>query len=545
MVNLKQNLINTFYYENAINSNKKLKMRNIKQIIILIAIMLLCNKGIAQITKAFPKEINTIKMTAPGVTVVGTDDALYGIDKDGKELWKNEKLKKIKESQIQILDGSELIYITSFKGNYLINVLTGQHYGGTEDGVIYGARVVHGTNQVWIIRKYNAIDVWDIATNKKLYRLDNIHIPHGLNSSNQTASQAKNFIGVQPIAFTGKETAILHIGLGSLCEYNLISGKPIWQFNWEPYKVKKPKPKGKGDRSSDLKRGYGMMKLDKATNTLYFPFRNILIAVDAKTGKAKWDIKANKIGKAKEIYITDDGVVLLTPKGLQLIDKATGISKWDKPIKIKGVDGGLLINNEGKFYVISKKSIEKIDIASSTSTTLVDKIKFQGGDSFSSLELFNDLIVLSGSQNVVGVNKTSGEILFSTYYKAPGSSIMSIAQNAVLAGVSIAATQNSRNLNSRNANANSGEYTYHQYTPALRSSGGSTTVEAGKNLYISTKFKDDDTKGFGIAKVNKETGKTLKKIVIGDRDPLYVVDENEGVIFYKSDKKTLDIKSLK
>ncbi len=520
-------------------------MRNLKQCTLLLVTMLMANVGFAQKTKTFPKEINSIKMTAPGVAVVGTDDALYGIDKDGKGLWKNEKLKKIKESQIQILDGSELIYIASFRGFHLVNVLTGQLYGGTEDGTIYGARVVHGTNQVWIIRKHNAIDVWDIATNKKLYTIDNIELPHGLNSSNQTASQSKDFIGVQPIAFTGKETAILHLGLESLCEYNLISGKPIWQFDWGSYNVKKPKPKGKGDRASDLKRGYGVMKLDKPTNTLYFPFRNILIAVDTKTGKAKWDIKANKIGKAKEIYITDDGVVLLTPKGLQLIDKETGMPKWDKPIKIKGANGGLLINDEDKFYVISKKSIEKIDIANRTSTTLVDKIKFQGGDSFSSLELFNDLIVLSGSQNVVGINKTSGEIMFSTYHKAPGSSIMSIAQNAVLAGVAIAATQNSRNLNSRNANANSGEYTYHQYTPALRSSGGSTTVEAGKNLYISTKFKDDDIKGFGIAKVNKETGKTLKKIVIGDRDPLYVVDENEGVIYYKSDKKALDIKSLK
>jgi hypothetical protein len=517
-------------------------MRQLKQCIMLLTIMLIANTAIAQKTKTFLKEINSINMTAPGVAVVGTDDALYGIDKDGKELWKNEKLKKIKATQIEILEGSELIYISSFRGSFLINVLSGEIYGDSEP--TYGARVVHGTNQVWIIRKYNAIDVYDIETKKKLYRLDNISLPYGLNSSNQTDSQSKDFIGVQPIAFTGKETAILHLGLESLCEYNLVSGKPIWHFNWEPYNVKKPKPKGKGDRASDLKRGYGMMKLDRTSHTLYFPFRNILIAIDSKTGKAKWDIKANKIGKAKDIFITDEGIVLLTPKGLQLIDKETGMPKLDKPVKIKGLDGGLLIKDEDDFYVVSKKSIEKIDVVNRTSTTLVEKIKFQGGDSFSSLELFDDIIVLSGSQNVVGVNKISGEIMFSTYYKAPGSSIMSIAQNAILTTVAIAATQNSRNLNSNAASPGS-EYTYHQYTPALRSSGGSNSAESGKNLYVSTKFKDTDAKGFGIAKVNKETGKTQKKVVIGNRDPIYVVDENEGIIYYKSDKKTLDIKSLK
>ena len=61
-------------------------MRNLKQCTLLLVTMLMANVGFAQKTKTFPKEINSIKMTAPGVAVVGTDDALYGIDKDGKEL---------------------------------------------------------------------------------------------------------------------------------------------------------------------------------------------------------------------------------------------------------------------------------------------------------------------------------------------------------------------------------------------------------------------------------------------------------------------------
>lgn len=511
--------------------------------LVMITLFVSVSSLFAQKTKTFPKEINSIKMTAVGVAVVGTNDALYGINKDGEELWKNEKLKKIKESQIEILEGSELIYIASFRGFHLINVLTGESYGGTEDGTIYGARVIHGTNQVFIIRKYNNIDVWDIATNKKLYRLDNVSLPHGLNSSNQTDSQSKSFNGVQPIAFTGKGTAILHLGLGSLCEYNLISGKPIWQFDWKPYRVKKPKG-DKGDRPSDLKRGYGIMKLDNSTNTLYFPFRNILIAIDTKTGKAKWDVKAHKTGKVRDIYITDEGIVVLTSKGLQLIDKETGTTKWDKPIKIKGADSGLIFLDQSEFYIVSNKSIDKIDIANKTSTTLVEKIKFEGGDSFSSLEMINDVIVLSGSQNVIGVNKESGEILFSTYYKAPGSSVMAIARNAVRAGTAMAASVNSQRLNSRNANVNSGKYTYYQYTPAMISSGGSNSVNEGKNLYISTKFKDEDAKGFGVANVDKKTGETIKKIVIGDRNPMYVVDENAGVMYFKSDKTVLQIKSV-
>ena len=213
--------------------------------------------------------------------------------------------------------------------------------------------------------------------------------------------------------------------------------------------------------------------------------------------------------------------------------------KWKKPIKIKGAEGGLLINNEGTFYIVSKKSIEKIDIANQKSIPFTDKIKFDGGDSFSGLELINGVIVLSGSQNMVGIDKESGKILYTTYYKAPGMSFKTIAQNIALAAVAMTATMNSYNLNS-----SLGNKTYYQYTPAMRSSGGSASTDAGKSLYISTKFKDEEADGFGIAKVDKENGKTTEKVVIGDRDPVYVVDENNGVIFYKSDKKSMTIKEI-
>lgn len=510
-------------------------MRKIKKTSLILMMLISYLSAFNQITKEFPKEINSISMTAPGVAVVATDDALYGIDKDGKELWKNEKLKKMDVSKIEILEGSEFIFITSFRGSFLINVINGELYGA--DGVVYGARVVHGANQVWVIRKYNAIEVWDIASKKALYKLDKIGLPFGLNSSNQTDSQAKNFIGVQPIAYVDNETAILHLGLGQLGEYNLLTGDPIWNFDWKPYKVKKPNGE-KGDRPSDIKRGYGVMKLDNPTNTLYFPFREMLIAIDTKTGKAKWDIKANKTGKVNDIYIIDEGVVVRTPKGIQLIDKETGMTKWDKPIKVKG-SKGLLVNNEGTFYVVSKNSIEKIDISKRTSETLAEKIKFEGDDSFSSLELINGVVVLSGSQNVIGINKESGEMLFTTYYKAPGASFKTIAQNIALAGIAMTATYNSYDNNSR-----AGNKTYYQYTPAMRSNGGTGSTEGANNLYIKTKFKDAETKGTGIAKVNKETGETTNKLVLENKEPIYVVDENSGVIFFNSGKTSLTIKEI-
>ncbi|MGB0391335.1 MAG: PQQ-binding-like beta-propeller repeat protein [Salibacteraceae bacterium] len=514
-------------------------MKNLKQISLGILILFLSIGSFAQQTISFPKEINSMKLTAPGVVIVATDDALYGLDKNGTQLWKKEKLKKVDAHKIEILEGSELILVHGgFRtGVVVINVLTGE-YIGANDGPIYGARVIHGTNQVWIIKKYNKIDVWDIKSNVKQYAFDKVSLPYGLESSNQTDSQAKHFKGAQPITYTSESSAILHIGVGQLGEFNLNNGTPIWQFDWKPYKVKKPKD-GKGDIASTPGRGFAVMKIDKETNTIYFPFRNILIAVDSKTGKPKWDVKANKFQKVNDIHVTKDGIVVKTPNGIELIDPKTGNKVWDKPIKIKGSEGGVLVQNEGAFYVVAKNTIEKVDITNRKSKTLTDKIKFKGGESFSSLELVNNIVVLASEQNMVGVDKNSGAIKYQIYLKPPGPSVLDVAGNVVLATVAVAATANSMNVN-----AQSGSKTYYQYTPAMMNSGGSKTQNNDQNQYINTKFNETGSKGFGVAKVEKESGKIVNKIVLGTRDPEYVVNPQSKMIFYKSDKTTLTLKSV-
>ena len=125
-------------------------MKNVVKVSLVCLLWVGFQSAQSQSTKEFPKDINSIKMTAPGVAVVGTDDALYGIDKDGKELWKNDKLRKIDATRIEILEGSELILVQGGLkggGTRVLNVLTGADYG--VGGPIYGARIIHGTNHTF------------------------------------------------------------------------------------------------------------------------------------------------------------------------------------------------------------------------------------------------------------------------------------------------------------------------------------------------------------------------------------------------------------
>ena len=512
-------------------------MKKTKNLSLTLLALFISIISFADETVDFQKEVNFIKMTAVGIAVVGTDDALYGIDRNGTQLWKNDKFRKIDEDRVEVLTGSELIIVRGgFKGGgtHVVNVFDGQKIA--VEGDLYGARIAHGVNQVWTNTRFHENYVWDITTNTKLYKQE-INLPYGLSSINPGPDR-RLFTGEQPITYTGENTAILHLGLGQLGEYDLKTGKAIWEFDWKPYKVKKPNG-DKGDRASQPAKGWAVMLLNSNTNTLYFPFRNMLIAVDSKTGKAKWDIKANKVPKIFRMFDTDEGIVIHTADGIDLIDKETGALKWDKSIKVKG-SGGLLINDGSIFYLIAKKSIEKIDVSNRTSKSLSDKIKFEGGGLFTGFELIDNALILTGTQDVVGVDKNTGKLLFSTYYKSPGPSVGDIAKAAAVTAVAVTATMNSYNTNKQNGNT-----TYHQYTPNTgKYLSNGTTTDAANNIYISTKFKDADANGFGIASVDKTNGKTKDKIVIGDRDTIYAVDENNGIIFYKSDKESITIKSL-
>ena len=492
--------------------------------------------------KAFDKEVNFIKMTEAGVAVVGTDDALYGIDGKGEVLWSNKKLRKVEETRVEVLTGSELIFVSD-KGmmarNRAINVLTGAEYADT--GVkyenIFGATIVHPANMLLVMPSPKDIQAWDIGSNKKLWDLGG-YFPYGI-ATEKMASMTATFRGTQPIAYTSNNSGIMHLGLGHLAEYDFATGQPNWQFDFKPYKIKKP-GKDNSDTPSYPSKGYAVMKIDQKTNTLYFPFRDMLIAVDAKTGQAKWEPKANRVGKVRDLHILPEGILVLKSNGLQLIDPATGAEKWDKPLKVKGAESGLLVQDGDVFYMVSKKYLLKIDVAKKSAKQLTDKIKFSGNESFSSIEMVGDLIVMGSSQNIVGINKNSGKIEYQKYYKAPGASLATIAQNVALASVAMASTMNSQRIGQQNADAK-GNYTYHQYTPAMRDSGTRNSSASHDFKYINTKFKG---KGFGLAKINKKTGELDEEIIIGDRSPTYATDENANLIFYKSDKKKVACKTM-
>jgi hypothetical protein len=67
------------------------------------------------------------------------------------------------------------------------------------------------------------------------------------------------------------------------------------------------------------------------------------------------------------------------------------------------------------------------------------------------------------------------------------------------------------------------------------------TMATQDSQFILTDLSD----GVGLVKVNKDTGKTEKEIVLKDKKPVYQVDEYEGVLYYLSSASEISAFDLK
>lgn len=89
-------------------------------------------------TKNFPSKINWYKITDAGILVVGTNDALYGVNPaDGKEVWKIDKIENIQEENYDPIEGTPYIVLAKrgmFKSsNNIVDVVTGKSIANSRD----------------------------------------------------------------------------------------------------------------------------------------------------------------------------------------------------------------------------------------------------------------------------------------------------------------------------------------------------------------------------------------------------------------------------
>ena len=250
-------------------------------------------------TKTFPSKIKWYRITDAGVLVVGTNDALYGINPaDGKEAWKIGNIENIQEENYDPIEGTPYIVLAK-KGltksvNDIVDVVTGKHIADSKE---LGIQVL--TKRIHLI-KNNAVLFYGSNRNGKPVIMM-VSLASGEKLWEQTKLFEKN--SEQIVSEAGEVNDGIFIATNrNIYKLNKQTGEVIYSIDMKsdlPMMAPKPKKSGFGlpkfGRSidKDANEQQTMTSADffqrQDTNMIYFWNQDILTAFRVSDGKELWE----------------------------------------------------------------------------------------------------------------------------------------------------------------------------------------------------------------------------------------------------------------
>jgi hypothetical protein len=268
-----------------------------------------------------------------------------------------------------------------------------------------------------------------------------------------------------------------------------------------------------------------------------------LIDLDNGSSAAKSDLKVS--GTIMEIKQNSQGLIYRTDREVNILDFNTGKDVWAKSLSYK--QGGLGIDHKGKTYFWANSQLYLMDNQLGEYKALGKTLKFGGDESPNAIEIREKGILISAAQNMA-LFDFEGNLIYHVHQPAPGTSlankIMNVTAIAISASNSAAhgyqAGLSGPNTSSYNSNmersdrwANIGSAAFDDMKRRF-----SATQDAKNYKVILTSIKGDES-GYGLVKVNKDTGTIDGKVVFDDKNPDYIADGTDNLIFYKNGKKEI------
>ncbi len=318
--------------------------------------------------------------------------------------------------------------------------------------------------------------------------------------------------------------------------------------------------------------------------------------LDLKTGEDLWAKSPKTKGIITHFYIEDDGIIfgvssgginkiafdgtprwkkpLKTGPGIQimargkkgllyisetdtdLIDFETGKSVFGKTIKYKKSKAVSSTYDEkrDRFLITCKDGIYEINNNTGDFELIQNKIDFDGKEVPTNIEVREHGILVSSDQNLMLLDFDGNEE-WHTYHRAPGKSAAgAILMGAiVLASTTVAVSESATAGAMKGAGVPSYNSSVQQHETNADNAADIADVAFKEMMkrFKATKATENAsfilTKvdgGISLVKVDKDSGDTLETILIKDKDPMYEVDDIEGILYFKSKGNTINAYKL-
>ncbi|MEA5405565.1 PQQ-binding-like beta-propeller repeat protein [Arcicella sp. DC2W] len=281
--------------------------------------------------------------------------------------------------------------------------------------------------------------------------------------------------------------------------------------------------------------------------------KNSLSILDLKTGQHVFD-KPNKVdGQIVDLQLTPKGIFYRTTEEVNFQSLETGKDLWDKSLKLK--EGNVACQKDYLQWIYSDKKLFEVNLQSASMKEFVaDKVKLNEKEAPSGFQVRNDGILLTSSQNLVKFG-FAGNVMYSQYFHSPTASTAGKIFGGIMAvgGTMLAVAAAANAGYAKGATAGGGR-TYEvdsyirqqeqaqQMWSAVASAGFAMMNKRFKasaqtenyQAILTDDANDGSQKGVGLVKVNKDNGKVEAVVILGDKKPVYDLDEIGGLMYYRS-----------
>ena len=259
---------------------------------------------------------------------------------------------------------------------------------------------------------------------------------------------------------------------------------------------------------------------------------------------------------------TPQGLIYITSEDTNIVNLKTGDQVWKKPLKYKNSTAvaSTFDSSKNRYLIAADGTVFAIDAKTSDIKELAN-VKFDEKEVANTMQMRNENIFLSSSQNLAMLG-TDGKEMYHEYYKSPGQSgfvkilagVVAVASTGLAMAHAAKAGMNKTNsYGSSNDLSNYNDYgKENQRAADMFSAIGSASFAVMSKRFKATAATEDAqfilTKlddGVGIVKVDKNTGKVAKEIVLNKKKPEYQIDEFEGFLYYKANNNTINAYNLK
>lgn len=337
------------------------------------------------------------------------------------------------------------------------------------------------------------------------------------------------------------------------------------------------------------KKGLGKLASGKSESKIYL--------LDTKSGSDLWAKSPKTKGYVSHFYIEDDGILFgvgsgginkisfdgvpqwkkplktganiqlmaRVPKGViyisesdaDIIDMNSGESVFGKPIKYKRSEAVASAYDEKRdqFLLSCKDGLYSVNGNNGSYELINNSLNFEGKEVAQNVEIRDNAILLSSDQNLTWLD-FEGKESNHVYHRAPGKSafgaILAGALTAASAGVAISSSAQAGMLKGAGVPPYNNSVQYHEANAENFAAVADAGFQELAKRFKATKATENAafilTKmdgGVGLIKVDKDSGVTLKEILVKDKKPMYEVDEFEGVLYFKSAGNTINTYDLK